>query len=695
MNDNKLYTFFKELKKSGLANSLTLGLYSYVRRSVLHGVYVGFGVLILLLVTVASLSYANLSSMNSSITYITDESLPVFNKANEIEIKLLSVTLDLNNVLSQSDINKIDNDITILSESRNDFLKTLELFIESAGNNADIQEKYENLFRLSKLYLDQTGEIPSEKKEFLKLMKKEAKNRADFISWLSLFNQEEQTFKAKIYDDYVGNVYLNLTTYQKPIESKANETMMSENPEEIMKNIEFIKKYYLSYDEFYENMKVEMPEIENEIGQFFSNFKFNITSEKGLLMEHYKLMVRKEDLNKKIDKAMETIILVKQEIRSIQNIAKENMQVSTDQSKERYITSSYSLIITVVLAIILASIVIYLLSNNIKKPMRKLLGGLSFISNGDMSSKIEVSEHNEFGTLSVHLNELTKRVANVLRQISDASIKVKHAATDNLTASNASKNSLDDQRNETLSVASAMNEMQATANEVAEAAANTLSEVKGVEDIAENSQNIMADTIKTTESLAAKIEDTTRVIRDVNDLSVSIGKIINVIRGVADQTNLLALNAAIEAARAGEHGRGFAVVADEVRSLAKTTANSANEIKKMISDLQSSVGEAVNRSSLCLDEMTVAKQNSTNASMAIDEIKQAITKITNMSTMIADAAQEQGKTSELISENLHRITDLSEDNMVQVVKVTDSCKDLDSLSTVQAQLISKFKLPKN
>src|SRR5574344_385541 len=681
MNDNKLYTFFKELKKSGLANSLTLGLYSYVRRSVLHGVYVGFGVLILLLVTVASLSYANLSSMNSSITYITDESLPVFNKANEIEIKLLSVTLDLNNVLSQSDINKIDNDITILSESRNDFLKTLELFIESAGNNADIQEKYENLFRLSKLYLDQTGEIPSEKKEFLKLMKKEAKNRADFISWLSLFNQEEQTFKAKIYDDYVGNVYLNLTTYQKPIESKANETMMSENPEEIMKNIEFIKKYYLSYDEFYENMKVEMPEIENEIGQFFSNFKFNITSEKGLLMEHYKLMVRKEDLNKKIDKAMETIILVKQEIRSIQNIAKENMQVSTDQSKERYITSSYSLIITVVLAIILASIVIYLLSNNIKKPMRRLLGGLSFISNGDMSSKIEVSEHNEFGTLSVHLTELTKRVANVLRQISDASIKVKHAATDNLTASNASKNSLDDQRNETLSVASAMNEMQATANEVAEAAANTLSEVKGVEDIAENSQNIMADTIKTTESLAAKIEDTTRVIRDVNDLSVSIGKIINVIRGVADQTNLLALNAAIEAARAGEHGRGFAVV--------------ANEIKKMISDLQSSVGEAVNRSSLCLDEMTVAKQNSTNASMAIDEIKQAITRITNMSTMIADAAQEQGKTSELISKNLHRITDLSEDNMVQVVKVTDSCKDLDSLSTVQAQLISKFKLPKN
>lgn len=694
MNNNKFLAILENIRKAGWENWVTFGLYRYVRTSVLHGVYVGFGVLIVLLVTLASLSYANLSSMNSSITYITDESLPVFNRANEIEIKLLSVTLDLNNVLSQNDANKIDKDIAILKASRADFLSTLEGFIDSAGKNSEIQEKYENLFRLSKAYLDQTNEIPAEKKVYLENIKKDNKNRGDFISWLSLFNSEEQNFKDKIYDDYVGNVYLNIMTYQKPIESKANEILTSENSTEIKKSIEFIKGQYKNYDEFYGNMKLEMPEIENDLGQFFSNFKFNMTSEKGLLYDHLKLVETQERLNKKVEEAIKTISLVKQEVRAIQGIAKEKMLESTTQSKVRYNSASVSLIFAVVLAIIISAIVVYLLSNNIKKPMRKLLSGLAIISNGDMSQKISVSERNEFGTLSVHLNELTTRVANVLKQISDASAKIKVASTNNLVSSNASKDSLDDQRNETLSVASAMNEMQATANEVAEAASNTLEEVKAVEDIAENSQNIMSETIQTTESLAAKIDDTTKVIKDVNALSESIGKIINVIRGVAEQTNLLALNAAIEAARAGEHGRGFAVVADEVRSLAKTTSTSANEIRKMISDLQQSVSEAVNRSEMCLEEMTLTKQNSTKASSAIDEIKQAISKITDMSTMIADAAQEQGKTSELISENLHRITDLSEGNMKQVENVTQSCKDLDSLSTVQAELVNKFKLPR-
>ncbi len=694
MKYDKIKKIWETVKSSKSGSLCCLGINNYIKTSVLHGVYVGFGLLFLILAVLSALSYANISTMNNSFSYLTDRVMPIVDKANQVEIRLLTVALDLNNVLNETDSGIIDERINSFNTSKEEFLKTIKEFEEHTKTNEEIHRSYTRLAQLAQSYTAQAAEIPVNKKELLIVYNKLAKDKAAFVSWLSLFNSEEQNFKAKIWDDFVGNIFFSMTVAQKTLETTTNEILASENIADIEKKIKILKRAYATFNGHYSELKREMPEIENDLGQYFSNFEYNLTGDKGLVFTYQKYIVSMQKLNATIAEISESIKEVESEIQNIQSIVDNRTTLSTDESKLRYNFAVVSLVVAILVALVFVFIIAWALSSTIKRPMRKIIAGLSDMSDGDMSKHINVSQKNEFGILSVRLNDLTDKVADALLNIAKASKDLKDASSKNLTIANETTKSLEQERNETVSVASAMNEMQATAQEVATAASNTLNEVKTVELIAEKSQDIMSKTIETTESLSARIAQTTKVIKDVNGLSENIGKIINVIKGVAEQTNLLALNAAIEAARAGEHGRGFAVVADEVRSLASTTSESANEIRLMIGDLQKSVAAAVEHAESCLNQMNETEENSSQARASIDEIKQAITKITDMSTMIADAAKEQGKTSELISENLHRISDLSDSNMKQMDTVTSICVELDKLSSTQEQLVSKFKLPK-
>ncbi len=245
----------------------------------------------------------------------------------------------------------------------------------------------------------------------------------------------------------------------------------------------------------------------------------------------------------------------------------------------------------------------YTLGKAIRRPLKELLRVLTEVTQGDMTQRIGFRSNNEFGRLGSQVNLLIEQMGEVLSQLSQASAQLNNAAHDNRHTTESVRADLEKQRQETASVAAAMTQMEASVREVAQAANQTLERVMDVEKASETGRKVMAGNITTTHQLAGKLQQTGKVIGDVSAMSGQIGNILDVIRGIAEQTNLLALNAAIEAARAGEQGRGFAVVADEVRSLAGRTAQSTSEIQTMIENLQQGVAKAVTVMQECSREM--------------------------------------------------------------------------------------------
>ncbi|WP_413468910.1 methyl-accepting chemotaxis protein [Pseudomonas sp. FME51] len=233
--------------------------------------------------------------------------------------------------------------------------------------------------------------------------------------------------------------------------------------------------------------------------------------------------------------------------------------------------------------------------------------------------------------------------------------------------------------------------MSATAAEVARYAADASSAADAADTSARNGRQVMTETIDSMQTLLQEIQRTAEVIHHLEDDSRRIGKVLEVIQNIADQTNLLALNAAIEAARAGEAGRGFAVVADEVRTLAQRTSESTAEIQSIISSVQNGAAEAgkaivagKNRSDTSMQQVTLAGDNLQQIAMAVESIR-------DMNRQIATAAEEQTSVSEDISRNITEITDIAATNQQEVEHTAQASEGLQSLSAELNRLAGQLK----
>ena len=687
-----LAVFRDKLRHIDYKEVCTLGLWSYVGKSVLHSVCIGFGILIVFLVALALLSISSSRSVFSSISYITDDVQPILNQANEIEINMLLANRDLVTLLNEKDFSRLEQDIARVQETRQRFVHSLEQFTETARNFDGVMEHVTTLSTLAKNYLDATDNMPAQVSDLMKLKKASTKNKGEYRTWLTLFHSEEQALKAAIFDDYVAEQFMNMTSAQSPVEAKADEILSKENVKEIKAGLEFVAKRYEFFEELVNILKVEMPEVDNNMGQYFRNFKFNMTDPKGLLHEHYKLMEVQSVLEDSARQSADSIELIKSEILAIQNTAVEMMTNSTSLSKDTYNSSKSTMLFALLGAVLLSALILFTLSLSIRRPMQKIVTGLSDISKGHMDRDLAVEEKNEFGKIASYLNKLTQHVGGVLQEISDASSNLKKASQGNLKASDSAHASIDAQRKETLAVSDSIDEMLKALKAVSVATDQTLNEVHNAERLTLDSRKIMSETIETAGNLETRLNETAKVISDINSMGEEINKIVNIISGVAEQTNLLALNAAIEAARAGEYGRGFAVVADEVRHLAQATASSTKDIRSMIGNLHSLVSKAVEHANQCVDEMSLTRENSARTNVVIDEIRNTITKIASMSDTIAEATREQTKASNLVADNIRKINEISNYNQVQFDAVAESCKELDRLAGYQTSLVGKFIL---
>lgn len=367
------------------------------------------------------------------------------------------------------------------------------------------------------------------------------------------------------------------------------------------------------------------------------------------------------------------------------------------RAEEQQSTATFAASISVIgtiIAVLIGVAIAFFVIRGILIPLRATNNMLKDMAegDGDLTIRVPVNTKDEIGDLANNFNLFVEKLQGVINEIAGATSQLASAAEEMAAITEETSTGVESQKDETTLVASAITEMTATVQEVANNAESASSAAADADSEAKAGNQIVSTTVQAISELAKDVENSATVIEKLKGDSENIGTVIDVIKGIAEQTNLLALNAAIEAARAGEQGRGFAVVADEVRTLAQRTQESTAEIESLINTLQNGAEEAVTVMTASRDRASNTVEKAEHAGKSLTSITNAVGTILQLNTQIATAAEEQSSVTEEINRNVINIQGISEETASGAEQTSTASAELARLGEQLQALVGQFKV---
>jgi len=353
-----------------------------------------------------------------------------------------------------------------------------------------------------------------------------------------------------------------------------------------------------------------------------------------------------------------------------------------------------SAITAMLIAVAIIIVLLGLLIRVLMRPLHQMGRAMADIADGegDLTKRLNTDSNDEFGQMAQSFNRFVERIHGSIREVASTAGQLGEVAARVVGASNSSMKNSDQQANRTTSVAAAINQLGAAAQEIAQNAALASQHSSQASQLASEGQGVVSQTITAMNQLSEKISESCVNIETLNNKTANIGQILEVISGISQQTNLLALNAAIEAARAGEAGRGFAVVADEVRNLAHRTQDSAQQVQKMIEELQVGARDAVANMTESQRQSESSVVIANKAGERLGSVTQRIGEIDGMNQSVATATEEQTAVVESINVDITEINTLNQEGVDNLKSTLDACSHLEHQTARLQHLVGTFRI---
>ncbi|MEZ9452076.1 methyl-accepting chemotaxis protein [Vibrio splendidus] len=660
--------------------------------SIVSRVYLGFFTLIVIMLGSAWLSISSNKNITSHIETITQQATPLMLQSSTLTIRFLDINRNTTPYLSANYIDELEPLKQTVLSNIEQYQQQLNWFDGKAESGSPLEPILQNI--------EETGVATINKVEqslnlYVSYLDSKDLGSMDQEQFQSVVGQLNNTLVNQLASTSSGNTQKAveaLLVQLSLIAAEANEAFSLQTSSEVRG----VERRLQSRKERFEQAVSDLDNLDSSLlrrsKQSLSLLASHVFSAQGSVSTHMETVKLHESIALQ---RVETEQLIDVQLSHFDELSMYAEDTAKRLYHESMDFSHQALLMQAIIAI--GSVFIALLiglniAKGIRKPSKLLQSALDQVAKKDLSVIVRYQANNEFGLVSDKVNLVISHLTQMIDNMRHSSIRLKEASLENQSTSRSLNEAMQEQTNQTVMVATAMEQIECSVTEITQAANQTLTLVTDAVSSSSDGQKTMDKSVELMGSLENKLAESTATIGQLESESASIGSILDVISGISEQTNLLALNAAIEAARAGEQGRGFSVVADEVRVLAAKTNASTQEIHNKIEQLQTSSKLAVEQINQCVVGMVQCVEQTGEVNHSISTVSDLLNEVEQRSHQIATATTEHQVVASQVTQNISQIHTLAEDNSQRFQVLFSHGQQLETMSQQQFSLTQEFKL---